>query len=61
MDETSRPARRAYQVDEFCAAVRISRASLYKLMKAGRIKTVTIGGRRLIPVDEAERMLREGA
>lgn len=58
---SDRPERRAYQVDEFCKAVRVSRATLYTLMKEERVRSVLIGGRRLIPADEVERILREGA
>ncbi len=38
----------AWRVREFCEAVRISRSHLYVLMKRGEIRTVTLGGRRLI-------------
>lgn len=34
---------------------------LYELMATGQLKTVYIGRRRLIPVAELERVLREGA
>jgi excisionase family DNA binding protein len=53
--------KRGYRVNEFCQAVGISRASVYELIKHGRLKSVRICGRRIIPVDEAERVLREGA
>lgn len=53
--------RRAYQVLEFCEAFGISRSNLYVLIRAGKIHTVTIGGRRLVPVSEGERLLAEGA
>ncbi len=52
--------RRAFRVAEFCEAYRVSRATTYKLMKAGKLKTVLIAGRRLIPIEAAEALLREG-
>jgi len=53
--------RQAWRVREFCDAVRISRSHLYELMKRGEIRTVTLGGRRLIPDSERARLLGEGA
>jgi hypothetical protein len=50
--------RRAYRVDEFCDAYRVSRATVYKLMKAGKLQTVLIAGRRVIPVEAAEALLK---
>lgn len=53
-------ARRAYNVNEAAAAYRLSRSTLYKLMAAGKLRTVKIGGRRLIPVDSIEALLAGG-
>jgi len=55
----SRPPveRRAYRVLEFCAAFGISRSALYLMIRSGKIRSVLIGGRRLIPVEEATRLL----
>jgi len=54
-------ARRAYQVNEAAAAYRLSRSTLYKLMAIGKLRTVKIGGRRLIPVDAIEALIAGGA
>ncbi len=54
-------ARRAYQVNEAAAAYRLSRSTLYSLMATGKLRSVKIGGRRLIPVDAIEALLAEGA
>jgi len=54
-------ARRAYQVNEAAAAYRLSRSTLYKLIATGKLRTVKVGGRRLIPVDAMEALLAEGA
>jgi excisionase family DNA binding protein len=53
--------KRAFQVNEFAAAHGISRSTIYALMKEGKLRTIVIGGRRLIPKDAAEALLREGA
>lgn len=53
--------RLAWRVGDFCAAVGISRSHLYQLMKQEKIRTVTLGGRRLIPDSERARLLGEAA
>jgi excisionase family DNA binding protein len=55
------PERRALRVNEFCTAYGLSRSTVYKLMKTGKLRTVLIGGRRVVPVDAAEGLLKEGA
>lgn len=52
--------RRALRVREYCELYGRSRSWLYEQIRAGKIKTVRLGGSRLVPVDEAERLLREG-
>ena len=47
--------------DERIAAYRIGRSTIYKLMAEGKLGTVKIGKRRLIPRDNMETLLREGA
>ncbi|PPQ26647.1 hypothetical protein CCR94_22035 [Rhodoblastus sphagnicola] len=51
----------AYRVNDFCKAIGLSRSTFYKLLSEGKVKTVSIGGRRLVPVCEAERLLNGGA
>lgn len=51
----------AWQVNEFCQAVGISRTSFYQLLKNKQLKTIRVGRRRLIPDQEARRFLSEGA
>jgi excisionase family DNA binding protein len=53
--------RRVYQVMEAVAAYRISKSTIYKLMAAGALKTVKIGGRRLIPVEALEALIGGGS
>ena len=52
--------RLAYRVGPFCRSIGIGRTKFYELMASGKIKTVVIGGRRLIPAAEAQRLVREG-
>ena len=54
--EKSRP--RAYGVNGFCQAYGLSRATAYNMIADGRLHSVKIGGRRLIPADAAEALLR---
>jgi excisionase family DNA binding protein len=54
-------SRRALRIQEFCEQYGVSRSFAYKLIEAGTLKTVCIGRRRLIPLDAAEALLREGA
>lgn len=51
----------AYRVREGCAALGISRAHLYALEKRKKIRLVRVGRRTLIPADEIDRLVREGA
>jgi excisionase family DNA binding protein len=54
------PHRLAYRVKHFCAAIGLGRTKFYELVRAGKIRTIIIGGRRLVPADEAQRLIREG-
>jgi len=51
----------AYKVNGFCDAMGLGRTKFYALVREGKIKTVRIGARRLVPASEVERLLREGA
>jgi excisionase family DNA binding protein len=54
------PDTAAYRVSDFCKSVGLGKTKFYELLQAGKIKTITIGGRRLVPADEAQRIVREG-
>lgn len=57
-----RPSGRlAWRVKEFCEAIGISRSHFYEQVKRGKIKTICIGGRRLVPDTERARILSGGA
>jgi excisionase family DNA binding protein len=59
---THTPPPRAYGVRDFCKAFGVSRSTVYNLISDGRLRTVKVAGRRLIPADAAEALLHgEGA
>ncbi len=57
---SSEKGKLAYRVDEFCHAIGICRSNFYYQVKARKIRTVVIGGRRLVPASEVERLLSSG-
>ncbi len=56
-----RAEKRALRVNDFCEAYGVSRATVYKMMKNGTLRTALIGGRRVVPVEAAEALLKEGS
>ena len=50
----------AYRVKHFCKSVGLGKTKFYELLRDGKIRTIVIGGRRLVPADEVRRLLREG-
>jgi excisionase family DNA binding protein len=50
--------RRAYTVNEYCAALSISRAKAYQMMRDGELPFFTLGGRRHISTDAVEAQIR---
>jgi len=53
--------RRAFHIKEAAAIYRLSRSTLYKLMGQGKLRTVKVGGRRLLPIDAIEALISGGA
>ena len=51
------PERQAFTPNEACVALRLSRATLYALMKEGALRYFKIKSRRRIPASEIERMI----
>ena len=45
------PPKIAYSIKEACRATSWGRTTLYSYISNGRLRTVRIGGRRLIPAD----------
>lgn len=50
--------KRAFRIDEAVASYGIGRTKLYELMKEGKLRTVKVGGRRLIPAESLEALLK---
>jgi excisionase family DNA binding protein len=50
----------ANTVEVACCRLGICRATLYKAIKNGNIRTVKFYSRRMIPEDELQRVAREG-
>jgi len=48
--------RLAYSIREFAEAAGVSRAQIYVLLQRGEVRSVKLGGRRLIPASEADRL-----
>jgi excisionase family DNA binding protein len=49
--------RRAFRVKEFCALYSVSRSTAYKLMAEGKLRSIRVGGSRLISKEAAEALL----
>ena len=47
----------AYTLEETAKALTLSRATVFKLVKSGRLRAVRVGSRALIPVKELQRFL----
>ena len=61
VSNSNQDERRAFHVKDAAKAYGWSRSTLYKLMKDGTLKSVRVGGRRLIPRDALEALLNGGA
>jgi excisionase family DNA binding protein len=55
------PERRAFSIRETECATNLSHATIYRLIAAGKLTTVKVGARRLVPVAAIDALLREGA
>jgi excisionase family DNA binding protein len=49
-----------HTVDETCFLLRLSRASIYELMKESKVRFLYLHGRRRIPRSEIIRLIDEG-
>ena len=47
----------AYSIPEFCVVASIGRTLVYNEIASGRLKTVKVGRRRLIPTTEGQRWI----
>ena len=55
------PERRGFSVSETRHTTGLSRASIYRLIAAGKLKSTKILGRRIILAEGVEALLRDGA
>jgi excisionase family DNA binding protein len=53
--------RRAYSIREAASMCGVSRATLYRLLRQGKITTIKIGSRRLVPEASIDALLAGGA
>jgi len=53
--------RRALSIQETARTCGLSRATLYRLLKDGKLCTVKVGARRLVPVSAIDALLNGGA
>jgi excisionase family DNA binding protein len=58
-DDTIVRALRFIGVGEFSKHVGLSRSTIYTLLNTGQVLSVRFGHRRLIPVEEQERFVKE--
>ena len=58
-----RPAfeRRALSIEEAAKTCGLSRATLYRLLNDGKLTTIKVGARRLVPVGAIDALLSGGA
>jgi excisionase family DNA binding protein len=49
--------RAAFSIEQACQTIGVSRPTLYKLMRQGRLRSVMLGGRRVIPADAIAELL----
>jgi excisionase family DNA binding protein len=48
-----------YSIKEACLASSLGRTTLYALIRAGRLQTIKVGGRTLIPAEALNALLSE--
>ena len=57
-DSAALPFRLSYSIDEAATLTGLSRATLYRRVADGQLKTVRRGRRRLVPAKQLENFLR---
>ena len=53
------PGPTAETMNEFCEALGISRSFAYRLIRDGKLRTVKLGARTLVPLSERARLLEQ--
>jgi excisionase family DNA binding protein len=51
------PARRAWRVKDLSKAIGLSKSTLYSAMNDGRLRSIKVAGRRLVPADAVDEFL----
>ena len=51
----------AFTLDEAASALRVSRSTAKNLIGRGQLRVTRLGRRVIVPADEIERLIREGA
>jgi excisionase family DNA binding protein len=59
--ETDTAQRRALSIREAARSCGLSLATLYRLLKDGKLRTIKVGARRLVPVAAIDALLDGGA
>jgi excisionase family DNA binding protein len=54
------PERRALSIRETARTCGLSRATLYRLLKDGKLSTIKVGARRLVPIASIDLLLSGG-
>jgi excisionase family DNA binding protein len=57
--ERANEEKRAFRINEAVAAYGLSRTTIYKLIAERKLRAAKIGGRRLIPRDALETLLKD--
>jgi excisionase family DNA binding protein len=60
MITATRKERRAYGLGEFAQMFGISKDTAKRRVMDGSLRTIMVGGRRLVPIGEVERIERDG-
>jgi excisionase family DNA binding protein len=60
MITATRKERRAYGLGEFAQMFGISKDTAKRRVTDGSLRTIMVGGRRLVPIGEVERIERDG-
>lgn len=60
-DAPQKQERRALSIKEAAEACGLSRATMYRLLNDGKLTTIKVGARRLVPVASIDALLDGGA
>jgi excisionase family DNA binding protein len=58
VEMNTQPDKKAYSVETFCDAYGLRKSKVYQEIKSGRLQAVMFGTRKLIPLEAADRWLK---